>query len=279
VYDTWCDFINEYLYDAPWWLECWKSWWWVPWIAIFLLLLLGGGRLWHLATLDTKSHLRIGWIRGTRQKSSRFLRAISDYRVWTFVLVLLGGVGLLGLTWWYQQPRRLLESIGASSAWELSPAGVSLLKQHLWTLWISNVLWVVISVISVGILFIDPYGFNKFYLELSHVGVLRGIKFEGEDWRPRTRQTIRQRDVYVKADGSEFRLEEPDGEGWISLCFDEEKKTLEGLIHPESSSLTDADAWFVEESRAHGVQRAISKGETFCLGTDEEHLSRFEFRC
>jgi hypothetical protein len=283
--ETWTDFINNCLHDAPWWLEWWVSYWWAPWMCYGLGLLAAGIEVYHYATLNISKdppHLRIGWMAGGKQPS-KMLRALSDYRVWVFIVALAIGLVIFSFAGWYRwQPQNLLASIGAGSTWELSPAGVSLLKQRILTLLVSSIVWVGISVINVVIIWLDPYGFMKFYLTLSYDGTsyLQAIKFENVSWEtvgPETRKKeIRQKVIYVKTDGSEFRLTRPESTtDWMWLFFNENYKTLCGRGYSGPQLPEDCRVWF----RADESLKAIGSGLLFCIGTDEKSLSRFLFEC
>jgi hypothetical protein len=193
------------------------------------------------------------------------------------------GLVIFSLAGWYRwQPQNLLASIGASSAWELSPAGVLLLKQRVLTLLVSSLVWVGISIISVVIILLDPYGFMKFHLTLSYNGTpyLQEIRFENGRWAtvgPETRKKeIRQKVIYVKTDGSEFRLTKPESTSdWMRLFFNESSKTLCGQGYSAPQLPEDCRVWF----RVDGGFKAIESNSIFCIGTDEKSLSRFLFEC
>lgn len=283
--ETWTDFVNNCLYDAPGWLHWGASYWWMPLGLAVIFLVIAFCRFLHWLTYDEyPPHLRIGWM-ADGKKPSGFERLFSDYRIWTIVLAWVGWFGLVGLSAWYWwQPQHLLNILGADSVWELSPAGVPFVKGFLYTLWISSWLWVGISLLALFILWLDPYGFMKFYL-IRGTAFIDPVQFEElppkeqrfKHWKESEKKEIRQRSFYVKKDGGQFFLTKPETEsGWIILSFNEESRALSGPGRRMNLSTGENLVWYQE---GEGDIAVIKSDEDFCIGQNENALVRIQFKC
>jgi hypothetical protein len=103
-----------------------------------------------------KLYLRLGWIAGGRYNNP-VQRGLSDYRAWSCFLATFVGFFLFwGMFVYTLTPDGLIASLDASTPWALSPAGVTLLLNRIWTFLWMMVLLMLTSVLSAVLIRLDP---------------------------------------------------------------------------------------------------------------------------
>lgn len=286
--ETWPDLLNNCLYGITLPVRDWLVYRWAPWIITASLLLFATGLFWHFATYNSyPPHLRLGWMTGGEQ-SSKLLRGLSDYRVWALTITWLGtGFLFLFTLYYYLSPQNLLWSLGARTAWELSPTGVSVLQNYLQILWTSSIIWAICAFICLCIIWLDPYSFMRFRLELGtakNIIKFRGYKAQNsnlEVWTPGkgASKEIRQKHIYISHFSDEFHFSlDSNNSGELQLTFNENQKELTGKgRRVELETTEEFIVWF--QAGQEASFKGVKNGEDFCIGDNEESLARFTFRC
>lgn len=230
--DNWTDIIRTCLYQSPFWIEWWNAWlWWLLLLLSLILFLFSLGRMAWCATHDKVSYLSLGWIRGKKKTISRFQRAINDYRTWVFFINLIGlGIVVFGVLY-YRNPHHLLHHLGVTDVWQLSPTGVTLLINYIWLLLWLEIGWLLISLLSTGIIWLDPYDFLRFTITLLDIeGACAGkITFEDEPLERKETKRCKGLYLFIKRDGCACRLTPPPDEtigDWRTFEFNLKEKCL-----------------------------------------------------
>lgn len=278
------DFVEHCFQVAPLWLSIMGSWEWyiiLGFIFIILFVLFGGYSMHHFHTIKYPPYLRLGWLTGDINKPSKPAEWQSDYRFWVFMVLVIGWLGFIGLNWFFLTG--FLTFVGVDQVWELSPTGISLLNQYARIICVSSGLWVFVTLLGLGIIWVDPYNL-EFRLTLGTVLNGQGnIEFANSDgaspyhggkWKPDQLKIFKQRAIYINPNATILSLKDI----WtqrIKLEFNEIDKTLSGL----GEKITVNDQEMVRFLPYSGNKVSVDDGGKFVIMDDKDHPTRFTFSC
>lgn len=208
---------------------------------IVFFLLLSVRRFYVLWAWRTKSSpIALGWMIRLDHNSGA-PGALSDYRLYVFAVIFFGPIFWGRISEFACTKDALLRNLGQKGIWMLAPSSVQILENQFLVLVGIRFGWCLVCALGCGILYLDPYAFQRYSLEIEEGN--HKIVFNNEDKSYKKIVLYSSKLYFVIPQSATLKSTEGDRQRTLQLYLFDSEAALEKYLNslkPQSKTTRDS---------------------------------------